>query len=502
MRFASVTAAGVLSLLSAVGVVSKPAQVDIARGCAVYEQGLGFMRDEKYEDALKSFRTVVDSCGQVGTQAQALLQSGQIYFRTGRFAEARKIASEITSKPYLETPWAPDGYILAGRIELTESRNFEAALNQFRRVSPDIAPSISSSAEAQYLAGETLRIAHRTEEALKKYQEVILRYPGTSWKAKALIGSASCYLRLGDVIAAMEALQRVVRDSPPGAVEPLLALRRNTIIHRLAMRGPLQAAQSVMVLGGKYKDGAGLALDPNGRIVLGYREGLATFSAETGQQVGAPVRLGTGDSTAYGVGFAPGGVRALAREHFLVMDKNPASEYWPGIPQTDGKTEPLEILSFLTNWKGEWLISDRKSDAVHRFSTAGDKHLGAFVSNVEARRMILNDIDDLAIVDDRSKGISLYGRDGSPAGGIQRRGSGYEWGEAADIAFDGMGNLYVLDGSKAVIHVFDPRLTFKTTIQLAGKKETPLRKAYALAVDESGRIFVLDRDGQQIFVYQ
>jgi len=491
-----------ISLLSAAGITSESKQVDIARGCAVYDQGVAFMGEEKYEDALKSFKTVVDSCGQIGTQAQALLQSGLIYFRMHRFAEARRIATAITSAPYLETPSAPDGYILAGRIELAESRNFDAALNQFRRVSPDIAPSISTSAEAQYLAGETLRMAHRTEEALRKYQEVTLRYPGTSWKARALIGSASCYVRLGDVISAMEALQRVIRDSPPGAGEPVLALKRNTILHRLEMRGPLQSAQPVMVLAGKYKDGAGFALDANGRVILGYREGLATFSSETGQQVGAPVRLGSGDSSANGVGFAPGGFRALARDHFLVLDKSPAYEFWPGIPQTDGKSEALEILSFVTDWKGEWLISDRKTEAIHRFSAAGDKHLGSFVNNVQARRMILNDIDDLAVVDDRSKGINLYGREGSPAGGIQRRGRGYEWDNAADIAFDGIGNLYVLDGSKAVVHVFDPRLAFKTTIQLASKKETPLRKAFALAVDESGRIFVLDRDGQQVFVYQ
>ena len=492
---------GMAALIATAGHASRTPLQDTSRGCDLYKSGVAFLADRKYEEALADFQKVLASCPQVEVKAQALLKQGYIYLSQSppRYAEARKVADTISGQ-FVDTSSGPDGLILLGLIELREGRGFEAALNQFTRVGRINALG-PSRAEAEFWAGETLRIAHRPQEALRQFQTVTLRYPAMDWKARALLGSASAYVQMGEMGPAMEALQRVRRDFP-GSREADLALKRNTILHRLTMRGPQQASQPPAALGpGRLRDGVGLVLDAAGRVIVGYRDGVAILpsAAATAFQ---PSPLGATDPSASAVGLGPGGILALARQRFLALDKEKV-EYWsPEVPQREGNPEPVEVMSFLTNWNGEWLIGDDKSDAILRFSAAGT-YVSPFAENVPARRMIRNDIDDIAVVNDRTRGITIFARDGGAPREIPRRVQAtYEWDNASDIAFDSLGNLYVLDGGKGVIHAFDPRLRFLTTIQLAREAPVQLRKAHALVVDESGRFYVLDRDGQQVLAYR
>jgi TolA-binding protein len=494
-------AVGIAGLMTTAGHAARVPQVDSSRGCSFYKSGLSFMDEKKFKEALDDFQKVVDSCTTVPVKAQALLQQGHIYLNQSppNFAEARRVANTIGQSPYLDTPSAPDGLILLGLIELREARNFETAQNQFRRLG-SITASSTSLAEAQFWTAETLRIAHQPQDALRRFEDVTLRYPAMSWKAMALLGSASCYVQMGDMVAAMESLQRVRRDFPRSR-EADLALKRTTILHRLTMRGPLQASQPPVALGpGRLREGVGLVIDGSGRVVLGYRDGVAILPSATATAF-QPRALDAPEASPSAVGLGPNGVIALARERFLALDLEKAEPWSPVIPQREGNPEPVEVRSVATKWNGEWLIGDGRTDAIQRFSATG-AYLGPFAENVQARRMIRNDIDDLAVVNGRTRGIAIFARDGGAPREIPRRGVDYEWDNPSDISFDSLGNIYVLDGAKSVIHVFDPGLKFRTTIQLAIKGTTQLKKAFALVVDDSGRIYVLDRDGQQVLAYQ
>ena len=489
-------------LASTAGHAARIAQVDASRGCSAYKNGLNFVEERKFKEALVDFQTVVDSCPTVAVKAQALLQQAYIYLNQlpANFAEARRVATTMGQAPYLDTPSGPNGYILLGLIELREKRSFETAQDQFKRLNA-IGASSTSVAEAQFWTAEALRIAHRPQEALRRFEDVALRYPAMSWKAQALLGAAACYVQMGEPIAAMEALQRVRRDFP-GSREADLALKRNSVLHRMMMRGLLQTTQPPVPLGpARLRDGVGFVAEASGRIILGYRDGVAILPSPSASAFQTQV-LDQPEASATAVGLGPNGVIALAREKFFAI-KREKVEFWnPELPQKQGNPEPVDILSFTTKWNGEWLIGDGKTNDILRFDGTG-AYLGPFAENVPARRMIRNDIDDIAVVNERTKGIAIFGRDGGAPREIPKRVQGvYEWDNASDISFDGLGNLYVLDGAKSLVHVFDAGLKFRTTIQLAIKGPVQLRKAHALIVDESGRIYVLDRDGQQVLAYQ
>lgn len=507
-------ATGVMA--AAAGLPGAAQQGSAQAACAFYQSGVQFMERESYAAALLDFQKV-EACPDVNIRAEALLQKGHTYLRMWprQFGEARKITNTLTSGEYLSAPAAQSGFVLLGLIELWENRNFQLALEHFERVKnfyrdhfereTDIFPPSDALAEAQYRTGEVYRIQRDPETALRYFRDVTLRYPRTIWAARSLIGAASCHVQQGDAASAMEALQRVRRDFRDLAAarpEAAVALERNTILHRLHMRGELQPVQLLTVVGKtKFRDGAGLTYDA-GQLVLGTREGLFAFSTDKFEQLRSSP-AGSREIPAFAVGLAPGRVPALARE-YLIMREGIEAPFVPEVPR-EGKTERLEILSFVSTWKGEWLIADRRTRAIHRFTPAGS-HASVFASNLEALRMVQNDRDDLAVLDGRTRSVSIFGRDGKPAGAIPRRPAGqparYELDSPVDLAIDVLGNLYVLDGDRGVIHAFDSAGNFRTTLQLPAKGPSAVRKPASLAIDDAGRLYVFDRDLQQILVYQ
>jgi tetratricopeptide (TPR) repeat protein len=509
--------AAVAGLTAALGGTRGAAQQGSAQAaCNFYQSGIQFMERESYAAALLDFQKV-EACPDVNIRADALLQRGHTYLRMWprQFGEARRITNTLTTGEYLSTPAAQSGFVLLGLIEIWENRNFQLALEHFERVKnfyrdhfereTDVFPPSDALAEAQFRTGEVHRIQRDPVTALRYFRDVTLRYPRTIWAARSLVGAASCHAQLGDAAAAMEALQRVrrdFRDRPEAAPEVARALERNTILHRLYMRGEQQGVQSVTAVGRtKFRDGAGLIFY-SGQLVLGTRDGLFAFSTDKFEQLRA-YPAGSRELPASAVGLAPGRIPALARD-YLIIQEGRETPFVPEVPR-DARIDRLEILSFISNWKGEWLVADRRTRAIHRFSAAG-QHAGVFASNLEAMKMVQNDSDDFAVLDGRTRSVGFFTRDGKPSGGIPRRPATqplqYEFDSPVDLSIDVLGNLYVLDGDRGVIHVFDPAGKFRTTLQLPVKGQGAIRKAAYLAVDDAGRLHVFDRDLQQILVYQ
>jgi hypothetical protein len=159
-----------------------------------------------------------------------------------------------------------------------------------------------------------------------------------------------------------------------------------------------------------------------------------------------------------------------------------------------------EVASIVALSGGDWVVADRKAKTVVRTTSAGN-----FVANfasVNAVRLARDEFDDVAMIDRESKAIVIADRDGKVLSRIPARGTGYELDDPADVAFDGLGHLYVLDARRAAVHVFGPENRLLATIAAPGKDAGSLQKPKALAVDAAGRVYVFDDSAQRIQVYQ
>jgi outer membrane protein assembly factor BamD (BamD/ComL family) len=468
--------------------------------CNLYNTGTNEMRQGNSAAAIQTFNRVIDGCQQVDVQATAWLQIGRIRLSQWPvdLAGARTAADRLTGSPYLNTPSAADGFILKGLVELADGRNFADAITEFKRVDRNVTRLTTAIAEAQYRIGEAQRLNHQTEAALRTFQDVTLAYPRTEWAARALVSAAACQTRLGDFRSAMESLQRVRRDFQ-ASPERDLALQRNTILYRLYLKGKSQDLVPVMASRKRYRDGVALAIDRQGRILLGHRDGLAILHGESGDEVEAAALTAT---TAFGVTDVGtwGDVAALTRERLIVRHMANLPPMRPVSPKPDGVADEVEVLSFTVNWRGEWLIGDGKTNTLRKYTSNGTP-AGVLPGRMKAERMAQNDIDDVAVLDGDRKVVWILGRDGAVADQIAKRGRDkeYDFGSPVDVDFDILGNVYVLDGDKNGIFVFDPRLRFRTLLNLPPQV---IRKPVALAVDARGYIYVFDRDAQQVFGYQ
>ena len=106
------------------------------------------------------------------------------------------------------------------------------------------------------------------------------------------------------------------------------------------------------------------------------------------------------------------------------------------------------------------------------------------------------DVADVALLDRDTNTISLYDRNGKPGVKLARSAE-----KPADIAFDSMGHLYVLD--RAAVLVFAPDGKLVTTFAMPDTKAPGgFRDASAFALDDAGRLYVYDERAERIQIYQ
>ena len=145
-------------------------------------------------------------------------------------------------------------------------------------------------------------------------------------------------------------------------------------------------------------------------------------------------------------------------------------------------------------------VADRKAKVVVRVSPAG-KFVANFAT-VNAERLASNAFDDVAMIDRDSKSVVIVDRDGRTLARIPQKGPAWQFDDPADLAFDALGHLYVLDGRHAAIHVFAPNQRLVTTITSPVRQPGSIQRPRALAIDSAGRLYVFDESSRRIQVYQ
>jgi len=463
-----------------------------------FDSGMSFMQSGRYTEALKDFQTVLDSFAKSSVADNALLQTALYQLEIARDPGAAQTAVERLLKDYPDTDSAPMAHIVAGRIALAKGRapsDVDGALASFERV-PRLFPNDEAVPAAGFYAADALRMVRRTDEALERYRRVSMEYPRASWAARARLGAALCLVATDHAGRALEELQRV-RLQLPESLEGNEALNFNTILYRLYVRAPAQPAFAFNgrfpgTEGAKFKDVVGLQFDPGGELLLGHKLGVSVFDPH-----GKAVRtIAAEEPSAFFVDER--GRIVIARKDRLAAERGEATPV--AVPQ-DNKQRPVEeIPSALALSNGARLVADHKGKQVIKVSPSG-AYVGKFVG-VDAERLALNRLDDVAMIDKDSKSVVVVDRDGKSLSKIPQKGTGYEFDNPIDLTFDAFNHIYVLDRGRASIFVFGPRNRLLTTVTIPEKSPGAFPRAAAFALDAAGRVYIYDDRAQTIQVYQ
>jgi TolA-binding protein len=485
----------VLLLLAALGVSARAQQTnneEFAR--RQYESGLAFMANGQFAEGLKDLQTVVDTFATTSVADNALLRIAQYQLDTLHDFDNAKITTDRLLKQFADSDSAPMAYVITGRLALARGRSaaeINAALASFERVSR-LYPGSDAVPAAGFYSGEALRVSRRLVEALDRYRRVAMEYPRSQWAARASLAAGFCLVQSDRAQSALQDIQWVRQQFPdtPVATE---ALGLNTIIYRLYLKAPAQPAYtfSNRTIGGDradYREVMGVAIDPNGRVILGHKAGISMFDSR-GTLIGSTNAL---DASAF---FIDEANRVIVAKAGSLIGDRVETLY------LSGPTKPVEqVGSIVATGGGDRLVIDAKMNSILRF-TANGRYIGAFASG-PASRLAVNAVDDVAILDRNGKAVTVVDREGKPLARLQAKGTGYEFQEPVDVAFDALGHLYVLDRARGSIFVFGPKQRLLTSLTIPQNSPGAFTRAVAFGVDPAGRLMVYDDRVKRIQVYQ
>ncbi len=465
-----------------------------------YESGLSFMQNRRFADGVKDLQAVADSFPESTVADNALLQIAEYQIDIAHDLDATQKAIDRLLKDFANSDSAPMAHVISGRLALTRGRtpaDIDSAMASFERVSR-LFPGTEGVAAAGFFAGETLRTVRRVDEALDRYRRVRVEYPRSIWAARAAMGAGYCLVQQGNAANALQEIQWV-RQQFPGTSVAAEALNLNTILYRLYVRAPQQppytfSGKLIGDIRANYSDVIGLHVEPDGRLMLGHKSGVAVFD----EKGAVAATIAAQEPSAF---YVDANNRVVvARGSNLIVDKAGTQNLF--VTERDGKVRYIEkIPAVLPRARGERLVSDYDEKAVIKVDAEG-KVVGPF-AQVAAIRMTINSVDDVAMLDKDTKSVFVSDRDSKALGKLANKGTGYEFGEPVDIAYDFFDQLYVLDRGKGTVFVFSPKGNkLITSLAIPEKNPGSFSKANAFSLDRAGRLYIFDERAKRIQVYQ
>lgn len=491
-----------------------------------YESGLAFMRDGRYQEALKDFQAVVDNHPSSAVADQALLQIATYHFEQARAVAKAAAVLEQLLKAHPTGRAAPFAYLLSGRIALATPSNspstptasapgagvsgapskerIDAALASFERARR-LFPVPEVMAAAGFYTAEALRASGRCADAMKAYQDVIVDYPRLVWSSRAELGVGRCLVTLDRAREAMPHLQRVRRAAagaagtgagagagagagggigagaavgtgagsgvPPREIET--ALRWNTILARLLLRAPADPAFT-------FADRA-LA-------------GAAGTSATTAPAAASATQV----RDVVAMAIAPKGDIAVLSQNSLVVHaaQGGAIESFT-VSQPRGLALDAEGRPVVITERG--MTRARAQLIPLRAGAGGGAGAGAGAGDASGRPleelaaigMLSN--GDIIAADRRTRAIHRFDAEGQPRGAFAAvnvtRLAVNERDDVVGIERDGK-SVVLMDAAGTIVRRIPPRGDGYTLADPAD-----------VAIDAIGHIYVLDRDQAAVLVF-
>lgn len=466
-----------------------------------FESGLAFLQGQRYAEALKDFQAVIDSFPRSQVADNALLQVALYHLDVAKDLPSTQTAVDQLLKIYPDSDSAPMAHVIGGRVSMSKGRtpsDVDAAVASFERVER-LFPGNEAVPAAGFYAGEALRLVRRHDEALERFRRVSASYPNSPWAARANLAAGYCLVQSDRAPVALPEVQRV-RQMQPQTSMAADAININSILYRLYVRAPGQPAFAFngRLVGDEranFGDVIGVTVDRANRLLLGHKAGIAVFDAKGT----LTATVTANEPSAFFVDEA--GRIVFARQAALHTERVASTPITVPQPAPKPARPVEEIPSVVALSTGHRIVVDKKDKAVIRVSANG-QYLGAFVPAINTERLAANALDDVAMIDKDSKGITIVDREGKPLSRILPKGASYQFDEPVDLAFDQLGHLYVLDRGKASVYVFGPKNRLITTFTVAEKAPGAFTRARSIGLDAAGRIYIFDERVKRIQVYQ
>ncbi|HKY34086.1 MAG TPA: tetratricopeptide repeat protein [Candidatus Polarisedimenticolia bacterium] len=265
--FALALLAWAAAAAGAAGAAASPADDELAR--RTYANAEQLLREGKIEQALKDFEQVSTAYPQSDMADDALYRMGSHYYPVEGFetlgtagreaiARAKEIFSRINSR-YPREDHAPRALYKLGLIALDPSnpqRSLDEAYASFSGV-VNIYPGSDVVDRALFGAGYADFLAGRLDKAITSFEAAAERFPRGTAAQESRYHMGLAHARLGSAIRALEEFQNV-RDVDPNGRLARRALDRLTQVHKLKVL-PGLGVKPLFVLDERYAP----ALDPN-----------------------------------------------------------------------------------------------------------------------------------------------------------------------------------------------------------------------------------------------
>lgn len=498
-------------LLFVLGSIVTPAGLaqENAAATKLLDEAKRLEQDGSFDKADDSYQVILERFAGTSQAQQATLALARSHVRGGRPNEASSTLDELIAD-HPESANAAAAAVYQGQIKRGMAQSIadlEEAQTLLSRIpllyGAEKFATLDARVEARVRSGEVRLLLGLPELAALDFLQAIEDEPPSRWLSLARLGLAQSLLDQGGWGAAADVLQRVIdagsaidagSEVDAGSEEAAVAARSLTFIHRRWLRpslGQSPWATARVVDGVSWKKPSIVAASDDGQVmVFDQGQGLVVTFGPDGQVLS---RSQSKDVRGLWWGRDGTPYRASAENA-----RNFSGNVTQSFNRENAEKQHIakNVVAGGRGLFGHWLVLDRGQSALMVFA----ERRGRFVKSVPAEDpadIALTHRSELLMLDRKAGEVNRLDLDfkkvGKVAGG---------WKRAERIASDPAGNLYVLNALENRIELFDRDGTKLEPIGPSLPGGFTLRDAADIAVDGEGRLYIVDIKLQQLIVLE
>jgi TolA-binding protein len=182
---------------------------------AIYNLGLGLLDDQRIDEALVQFNTIVSFSGPTERKPDALLEIGKIALARTDLTQANRTFDHLR-KSFSKSPSAENSYLVLGGW-YANNENWAGAESTYRLATTNL-PRNPRREQAVLGLANALRKLNRSGEALDLYSEFLRAYPNSPFYAHARLGHGRAFADHENYRDALKALKRLQESFPDADV--------------------------------------------------------------------------------------------------------------------------------------------------------------------------------------------------------------------------------------------------------------------------------------------